>query len=342
MTIFLPTGWDPLSPAAPVEPLVAPSSAWRWATVTGVGPVRIRYDGDSQPLGVSPEWLVAGVAPIAGLRVWTQTYGRRVLVVGAAGPGASSAYSTTAWAAAHVMATGGATWLTTAVGVGWRNSIVLHGLGRGATWSSTGRWELLVPTDGAVVPGYGGSAGATVAGGLIPMAAWEVLYLELPAPGSGTSVPTSNLKLVGTSADFDLPESWLPIVARSGVGNTPQYRTITGETSDYWRVPTFQNGWLNLGATFTTAAYRKEFSVVRLRGVVRSGTLDAGGGATATIFTLPAGFRPELRQMFAVASTAGGVDAHGRVDVDTDGTVKAIAGSNVFLSLDGITFRAYV
>lgn len=342
MTIFLPSGWDPTSTASlDSSALATPTSSWRWATVTSVGPIRIRFDGDSAALAVTPEWIVAGVSPSVGLRVWTQTFGRRVLVVGAGGPGASSAYSTTAWHASHVMTTGGATWLTTSVGVGWRNSIVLHGIGRGLTWSSTGRWELLVPTDGSAIPGYGGSAGATVAGGIIPMSAWEVLYLELPAPGSGTSVPTTNLKLVGTSTDFDLPESWLPLVARNGVSNTPQYRTITGETSDYWRVPTFQNGWLNLGATFTTAAYRKENSVVRLRGVVRSGTLDAGGGAAATIFTLPAGFRPEQRHMFASASASGGVDAHGRIDVDTDGTVKAIAGSNVFLSLDLITFRAY-
>ncbi len=338
MTIFLPRALDPLAP--PPGPLTSPDSSWRWATVTAVGPVQIRYDGDSQPLGVSPQWLVAGVSPLVGLRVWTQTYGRRVLVVGAAGPGAVSAYSTTAWAVAPAMATGGATWLSSSTGIGWRNSIVLHGLGRGLTWSSTGRWEVLVPADGAFIPGYGGSAGATVAGGLVPLQPWEVLYLELPPPGSGTSVPTSNLRIVGTSADFDLPESWLPLVARNGVGNTPVFRTITGEMVDYWRVPTFANGWQNLGSGYSTAAYRKEDSVVRLRGVVRSGTFDGGGGANSTIFTLPLGFRPELRSMFA-ASTANPGDSYGRVDVGADGTVKAIFGGNAFLSLDSITFRAY-
>lgn len=338
MTIYLPRALDPLAPLD--SPLAKPDSSWRWATVSTTNPVRIRYDGDSQDLGMTPEWLVAGVAPSVGLRVWTQTYGRRVLVAGAAGAGSGSAYARTAWSRATATATGGGTWLSTAAGVGFQNRIVIAGLGRGTTWTNTGTWELTMPPNGTVIPGYGGSAGATVAGGLIPMAAYEVLYVELPTPGSGTTLPASSLRLVGTSATFELPEAWFPIVARTVDGVSTTYRTVTGEQVDYWRTPTFQNGWKNLGSGFSTAAYRKEGGVVRLRGVVNSGTLDGGGGATATIFTLPAGFRPELRTMHAVSSANPG-DAYGRVDVGTDGTVKAIAGSNSFMSLDNVSFRAY-
>ena len=338
MAVHLPRVLDPLAGVPGGEP---PASSWRWATVTGVGPVAVRLDGDSQPLGASPEWLVAGVAPQVGLRVWLQMHGRRVLVVGAAGPGASSAYSTTAWAMAPVVATGGSTWRATLTGIGWRNRIILHGLGRGSTWSSTGLWEISVPPDGTVIPGYGGSAGATVTAGEVPMAAWEVLYVELPPPGSGTLVPAGSYRLVGTSADFTLPESWLPVVARNGDGSTPGYRTVTGEMVDYWRSPAFQNGWSNLGGVLAPVGYRKEGSYVSLRGVATGGTLSSGGGPSSVITVLPAAFRPEHRSMFAVASASGGVDAHGRVDVDTGGEVRAIAGSSAFLSLDGVRFRAY-
>lgn len=341
MAIYLPRALDPL--AEPVAPGVTRESSWRWATVTQAGPVRVRLDGDSQELGVSPEWLVAGVAPTVGLRVWLQQFGRRVLVVGAAGAGAGSAYSATAWALAPVVATGGSTWRGTLTGIGWRNRIILHGLGRGPTWSSTGLWEISVPPDGTVIPGYGGSAGATVAGGEVPMAAWEVLYVELPPPGSGTLVPPGSYRLVGTTADFTLPESWLPVVAKNGDGSTPGYRTVTGEMVDYWRsAGTMSNGWVNLGAPFASAAYRKEDSYVQLRGLVRNGTLDPSGGATSNIFVLPSGFRPESRLVFAVASAISGTgDAYGRVDVTPAGEVKAIAGGAAMLSLDTVRFRAY-
>ena len=339
MAVHLPRVLDPLAGVPGGEP---PASSWRWATVTGVGPVAVRLDGDSQPLGASPEWLVAGVAPQVGLRVWLQMHGRRVLVVGAAGPGASSAYSTTAWAMAPVVATGGSTWRATLTGIGWRNRIILHGLGRGSTWSSTGLWEISVPPDGTVIPGYGGSAGATVTAGEVPMAAWEVLYVELPPPGSGTLVPAGSYRLVGTSADFTLPESWLPVVAKNGDGSTPGYRTVTGEMVDYWRAATPANAWVNFGGLFAPMSYRKEGSYVQLRGVARSGLVNPSGGAASNMTVLPSGFRPEYRLMFSVASAVSGVgDAYGRVDVTPAGEVKAIAGGNVFMSLDGVRFRVY-
>lgn len=340
MAIYLPKGLDPFAP--PDGPGVTRESSWRWATVTATGPVQVRWDGDSQPLGVTPEWLVAGVAPVVGLRVWTQTYGRRVLVVGAAGAGASSAYSTTAWAMAPIVATGGSTWWGDQDGIGWRNRIVIQGLGQGPTWSSTGRWEFAMPPDGTVIQGYGGAPAVTVAGGRVPMASWEVLYVELPPPGSGTLVPPGAYRKVGAGTDFELPESWMPVVAKNGDGSTPTYRTVTGETVDWWRTATMLNGWSNLGGAFSPFGYRKEGSYVQLRGLVRNGTLDASGGPTSRIVVLPVSFRPETRVVFAVAAASAGVgDTYGRVDVDVTGEVRAIFGGAAMMSLDGIRFRAY-
>jgi hypothetical protein len=58
-------------------------------------------------------------------------------------------------------------------------------------------------------------------------------------------------------------------------------------------------------------------------------------GTASTIFTLPAGYRPIGRELFAVPN-----DLFGACSVDPAGTVSQLVGSNVYFSLDGITFRA--
>mgnify|MGYP003587150841 CR=1 FL=1 len=333
----LPGLLDPLTP--PAGPGVTRDSTWRWATVTATGPVRVRLDGDSQELGASPEWLVAGAAPAVGLRVWVQMFGRRVLVVGAAGPGAQATYAPHALDLAPAAATGGSPWRATPAGVRWESRIVLSGLGRGTTWTSTGVWELTPPVDGTSVPGFGGAGSGPVAGGLVPLAAGEMLYVELPPPGSGSTIPAGNLRRVGTGTDFTVPESWLPVAARGDAG----YRTVTGELIDWWRTPaSFLNGWTDFGGVLSPSAYRRDGSTVRLRGVLKGGTVHPSGGSNTVMWTLPAGYRPEVRLMFAVGSAITGTgDAYGRVDVDVGGELRAVAGGNVFMSLDGISFPAW-
>lgn len=99
-----------------------------------------------------------------------------------------------------------------------------------------------------------------------------------------------------------------------------------------WFTPTLQNSWANL-AGFTPAGYMKdENGIVRLRGVVASGS-----ASTAVVFTLPQGFRPATRVM-GIGVSAG---AFVRVDVQTDGTVFiATGGSTTSLSLDSISFQS--
>ena len=75
-------GWGmgaPTGPAAPTEP----ESSWRWATVTQASPLRIKFDGQSAPLPVTPDTLVGGL--VVGDRVWVQIYGRRPIIHGRAG-----------------------------------------------------------------------------------------------------------------------------------------------------------------------------------------------------------------------------------------------------------------
>ena len=110
------------------------------------------------------------------------------------------------------------------------------------------------------------------------------------------------------------------------------FEQLESATTPNWVAVTHENSWADL-AGYQGAEYSKDADgFVHIRGVVDSGTVGSGTG----IFTLPLGFRPALKEIFAVDS----VSAHGRVDVDIDGTVDVIVGTNTYVSLSGITFAA--
>ena len=54
-------------------------ASW-WATVTATGPLRMRRDGDADPLPITPDALVSGL--VVGARVWCQRSGRAVVILG--------------------------------------------------------------------------------------------------------------------------------------------------------------------------------------------------------------------------------------------------------------------
>ena len=97
--------------------------------------------------------------------------------------------------------------------------------------------------------------------------------------------------------------------------------------------PTLLNGWVNFGGVETPAGYYKDTSGrVHLRGFIKSGT----AAADTVLFTLPIGYRPSVAINFAVVSN----NAFGYIDILASGNVRFQVGSNVSLSLDGISFRA--
>jgi hypothetical protein len=134
--------------------------------------------------------------------------------------------------------------------------------------------------------------------------------------GAGTTTITSDLAIGG-----DLT------VSTAG-------STIAQEA---WTAPTLAGTWSNYGGLYQDAGYMKDsLGFIHLRGLLKA------GGAGDTIFTLPAGYRPSAKLIFSVQVSDGGSYVHGRVDVDTDGTVDLIVPSTVasgdWVSLDGINF----
>ena len=114
-------------------------------------------------------------------------------------------------------------------------------------------------------------------------------------------------------------------------------RTITQEA---WKtvgpgatdaVP-FQNGWLAYGSGYNPPGFMLDANgFVWLRGMLKSGTMSQPA------FTLPPGYRPEFAQLFGTVSNS----LIGRVDVNTNGAVIPALGSNSWITLDGLAFRAY-
>lgn len=101
-----------------------------------------------------------------------------------------------------------------------------------------------------------------------------------------------------------------------------------------WQTVSFQNGWTNYGGSYNEGGYFKDsMGIVHLRGLVRTGSV----GNAYTIFTLPDGYRPARRELLCAGTYP---EAHGRVDVETNGRVIPYSVNNGWVSLDGLTFRA--
>jgi hypothetical protein len=102
------------------------------------------------------------------------------------------------------------------------------------------------------------------------------------------------------------------------------------KTQENWIAPTLTNLWVNFGLDSQNAQYFKdEFGFVHLRGFVKSGTIGQ------SIFTLPVGYRPLVKVSIVCASNS----AFGFFDVNTNGTIVPIVGSNAWISLSGTSFK---
>jgi hypothetical protein len=103
-----------------------------------------------------------------------------------------------------------------------------------------------------------------------------------------------------------------------------------------WIAPTLLSSWTNYSVpTWEPAGYRRIGGVVYLRGMLKPGTVTVG----ATLFTLPAGYRPGGNQHVSVPTST---DPASRINIMTDGTVKlnlAMTGA-VWASLANISFPA--
>lgn len=159
----------------------------------------------------------------------------------------------------------------------------------------------------------------------------RVDYVQKPAGTSGSA----NVKaiaaarggyLAGTAAEayFSLPSS--------NQRELPIARTLP--ISAVKQTPTMTNSWTDYSGTDTTLAplryWKDAGGLVRLEGAV-------GGGTNGTsAFTLPPGYRPNAKRVFATYTNSG----VGSVTIAADGTVSPTAGGTTWNTLDSIAFLA--
>lgn len=96
--------------------------------------------------------------------------------------------------------------------------------------------------------------------------------------------------------------------------------------------PVFQHGSAFGSGLQEPGFYKDPWGIAHLVGVV--GATYAAGNIIAT---LPAGYRPLEKEVFAVLTDTG----IGRVDVDASGNITFMSGGTTFVSLSGIAFRVY-
>lgn len=103
-----------------------------------------------------------------------------------------------------------------------------------------------------------------------------------------------------------------------------------------WADVTFAGAWVNFDTT-RKVQYRRFNGEVQLRGICKSGAVGSG----VSMFTLPAGFRPEVRagtaeHHFPVVAN----DAAQAAQVWASGAVCLLAGSNAYVDVSNIRFQA--
>lgn len=128
------------------------------------------------------------------------------------------------------------------------------------------------------------------------------------------------------SFDLDAKKMWI------GTATGNQGIVSSAPTLATWISPTLLNSWVNLGAGYATAGYKKDdLGNVEIKGTIRNGTATSG----TTLFVLPAGYRP-LEIMLRPTATGS---VYGQFYITPAGLVVIDAGSNTSFAIN-TTFRA--
>lgn len=109
------------------------------------------------------------------------------------------------------------------------------------------------------------------------------------------------------------------------LGANPAVAERATDSANPWTAPgSFLNSWADFGAGTRTTRYRRVGDRVEIEGLVTGGTLNA------TVFTLPAGYRPPLSMHFASQSNI----TFGLIYITSTGDVQFFGSSNAYASLN--------
>lgn len=145
-----------------------------------------------------------------------------------------------------------------------------------------------------------------------------------------------NITGSGNTVVYKATAATIRTVGTKPSGTSPDQRSNGGQIIDEnlfaVQVPTLQNGWVTFFPSTSDPGYYVDFSgMVHLKGVISGGTATSG----TILFAIPAALLPAKVMFFAAACDTG----YACVKVHTDGNAQIHAGTNGWLSLDGISFR---
>lgn len=158
---------------------------------------------------------------------------------------------------------------------------------------------------------------------------------------SGNSNITGNQTVTGSQTVGSLTSNGdasvsgaLNVTGNATFNGTLNVKGKLGIVSDVgWQTAALVNSWTKYNTIeFPPQYYKDAQGFVHLRGCA------TGGAVGSTMFTLPSGYIPSMRML---CGNIGGGNAIVRIDVDNAGNVSFQAGSNTFVSLEGIKFATF-
>lgn len=125
----------------------------------------------------------------------------------------------------------------------------------------------------------------------------------------------------------------------ASASDRPQQITIDQED---WITAALQDGWMAFSQGYSTAGFCKDsFGIVHLRGMIKKGASSTAAihynTGSSLLFMLPPGYRPQAAETFMTVS----YEALARIEIHPSGQVVLMIGNAAWLTLAGITFRAF-
>lgn len=185
-------------------------------------------------------------------------------------------------------------------------------------------------SSGGNTPNLTISQSGTASNGYLSSTDWNTFNGKVSSVGASAPLSSSG----GTSPSISISQAGS---GSNGYLSSTDWNTFNNKTSSTfpgWNGVTYQNGWFWGGVPAATTGYYKDaFGRVYLRGVAIH-----SGNSSATIFTLPSGYRPVGTETYAVYGTASGVAVLAIVQIASTGAVTMLpAGDTV--SFAGISFQ---
>lgn len=136
------------------------------------------------------------------------------------------------WRRAQDVLSGGGVRNVTQTTIAWTRPFSTTGAGRSNDLHRAAGYNISVPANGTTIAGVGGAPNRTVASGAIALGPGETLYYDPPYTSTTETSSGSNFRVVGSTANYDVPPEWIMIANRSvttAIADGNAYEVLWGD-----------------------------------------------------------------------------------------------------------------